>query len=68
MTVISIHAVLTGPTVKTRVTFTVIDDGITRFAWVHRTTQIKMNVVVDKKKSPKRKTVHFSCRRNHAGL
>lgn len=47
MTVISIHAILTGPAVKTRVTLTVIDDGITRFAWVHRTTQIKMDEVKD---------------------
>lgn len=47
MTVISIHTILTGPAIKTRVTLTVIDDGITRFAWIHKTTQIKMNEVTD---------------------
>lgn len=47
VTVISIHPVLTGPAVKTGVTLTVIDDGITRFAWIHRTTQIKMDEVKD---------------------
>lgn len=45
--VISIHPVLTGPAVKTGVTLTVIDDGVTRFAWIHRTTQIKMDEVKD---------------------
>lgn len=46
VTVISIHPVLTGPAVKTGVTLTVIDDGITRFAWIHR-TQIKTDEVKD---------------------
>lgn len=45
--VISIHPILTGAAVKTGVTLTVIDDGIARFAWVHRTTQIKMDEVTD---------------------
>lgn len=45
MTVISIHSVLAGAAIKTWVTLTVIDDGITRFAWVHKTTQIQMNEV-----------------------
>ena len=53
MTVISIHPILTGPAIKTRVTLTVIDDGITRFAWVHRTTQIKMDGVADNTGKPK---------------
>lgn len=52
MTVISIHPILTGPAIKTRVTLTVIDDGITRFAWVHRTTQIKMDEVADNTGKP----------------
>lgn len=47
VTVISIHPVLTGPAVKAGVTLTVIDDGITRFAWIHKTTQIKMDEVKD---------------------
>lgn len=54
MTVISIHSILTGPAIKTRVTLTVIDDGITRFAWVHRTTQIKMDGVADNTGKPQR--------------
>ena len=53
MTVISIHQILTGPAIKTRVTLTVIDDGITRFAWVHRTTQIKMDGVADNTEKPR---------------
>lgn len=52
MTVISIHPILTGPAIKTWVTLTVIDDGITRFAWVHRTTQIKMDGVEDNTGKP----------------
>lgn len=69
MTVISIHAVLTGPAIKTRVTITVIDDGIARFAWVHRTTQIKMDGVADNTGQTQREnTVHFSLRPSHAGL
>lgn len=52
MTVISIHPILTGPAIKTRVTLTVIDDGITRFAWVHRTTQIEMDEVADNTGKP----------------
>ena len=43
MAVIAIHSVLAGPTIKTGVTLTVIDDGITGFAWVHKTTQMKMD-------------------------
>lgn len=54
MTVISIHSILTGPAIKTWVTLTVIDDGITRFAWVHRTTQIKMDGVADNTGKPQR--------------
>lgn len=53
MTVISIHPILTGPAIKTRVTLTVIDDGIARFAWVHRTTQIKMDEVGDNTGKPR---------------
>lgn len=69
MTVISIHPILTGPAIKTRVTLTVIDDGITRFAWVHRTTQIKMDGVADNTgKTPEGNTVHFPHRPSHAGL
>lgn len=45
MAVIAIHSVLAGATIKTWVTLTVIDDGITGFAWVHKTTQIKMDEV-----------------------
>lgn len=52
MTVISIHPILTGPAIKTRVTLTVIDDGITSFAWVHRTTQIKTDGVADNTGKP----------------
>lgn len=52
MTVISIHSILTGTAIKTRVTLTVIDDGITRFAWVHKTTQIKMDGVADNTGKP----------------
>lgn len=52
MTVISIHPILTGPAIKTRVTLTVIDDGITSFAWVHRTTQIKIDEVADNTEKP----------------
>lgn len=52
MTVISIHSILTGPAIKTRVTVTVIDDGIARFAWVHRTTEIKMDGVADNTGKP----------------
>lgn len=52
MTVISIHPILTGPAIKTRVTLTVIDDGITRFACIHRTTQIKMDEVADNTGKP----------------
>lgn len=36
MTVISIHPILTGASIKTRVTLTVIDDGITGFAWLQQ--------------------------------
>lgn len=43
MTVISVEAVLTGATIKTRVTLTVIDGRLTRFAWVHKTTHTKMD-------------------------
>lgn len=68
MTVISIHPILTGPAIKTRVTLTVIDDGITRFAWVHRTTQIKMDEVADNTGKPFGETVHFPHRPSHAGL
>ena len=47
VTVISIHTVLAGTAIKTGVTLTVIDDGVARFAWVHKTTQIKMDEVAD---------------------
>lgn len=36
VTVISIHPILTGAAIKTRVTFTVIDDGVTGFAWLQQ--------------------------------
>jgi hypothetical protein len=43
--VIAVHPVLAGAAIKTGVTLTVIDDGVARFAWVHKTTQIKMDEV-----------------------
>lgn len=67
MAVIAIHSVLAGAAIKARVTLTVIDDGITGFAWVHKTTQMKTNEV-RMTQAKWKGTVNTGTQRNHGGI